>query len=325
MADPVPPPTSQQSYRWPWAIGLLVATLITTTAFGSGFLFWTRTDVVIDLGSVLGEDGELLASIIRVPWLVWSSPDLRRTGLAFSIPLLTILLAHELGHFFACRRHRIPCTLPYFLPAPLLIGTLGAFIRIRGRIPSRRQLFDVGATGPIAGLLALLPFLVYGLAHSTVERVIEVNESLGSAWLLVPGQSLLAKGLIRLFHGPWEPGMILNYHPFALAAWVGLLVTSLNLIPVGQLDGGHILYATSPRWYRRLRPVVLAALGLSGFLWRGWWLWFGVLLVVAWRHPPVLHPIQTLDKRRRTLAVVTFLIYLAAFMPIPLSDLFVLH
>lgn len=306
------------------AIGLFVITFATTTAFGTGFLFWTRTDVVIDLGPILGGPGELLWSVVKVPWLVWTTPELRRTGLSFSIPLLMILLCHELGHFFACRRHRIPCTLPYFLPAPLLIGTLGAFIRIRARIRTRAELFDVGAAGPIAGFLALLPVLVFGIAKSSVERIVEVDQALGSPWLLVPGQSLLAKLLIYLFHGPIEPGMVLNYHPSALAAWVGVLVTSLNLIPVGQLDGGHILYAASPLWYRRLRPIVLAALGLLGFLWAGWWLWFGVLLIVAWRHPPVLEPGRVLDSRRRTLAFLTLILFLAVFMPVPLLDVFVL-
>jgi membrane-associated protease RseP (regulator of RpoE activity) len=153
---------------------------------------------------------------------------------------------------------------------------------------------------------------------------VEVDQALGSPWLLVPGQSLLAKLLIRVLHGPLEPGMVLNYHPSALAAWVGVLVTSLNLIPVGQLDGGHILYAMSPRWYRRLRPIVLTALALLGFLWSGWWLWFGILMIIAWRHPPVLQAAQALDSRRQTLALVTLIIFLVVFMPVPLLDVFVL-
>lgn len=263
-------------------------------------------------------------SIVKIPWMVWTSPELRRTGLAFSIPLLIILLSHELGHFFACRKHRIPCTLPYFLPAPLLIGTLGAFIRIRSRIRTRRELFDVGAAGPIAGFLALLPFLVFGIANSSIDRVVTMEGALGNAILLTPGQSVLAKPVIYLFAGSLEPGMVINYHPCALAAWVGLLVTSLNLIPIGQLDGGHILYAASPVWYRRLRPVVLVSLGLLGFLWAGWWLWFTILLIVAWRHPPVLYPAESLDPRRRVVALLTLAILVLVFMPVPLAELFVL-
>lgn len=324
MAQPVPPLTSRPRYTWVLAIVLFALTFVTTTAFGTGFLFWTRTDVVVDLGPALGGPGDLLMSLVRIPWLVWTTPQLRWTGLSFSIPLLIILLCHELGHFFACRRHRIPCTLPYFIPAPLLIGTLGAFIRIRARIGTRGELFDVGAAGPIAGFLALLPVLVFGIANSSIERIVEVDQALGSPWLLVPGQSLLARSLIHLFHGPMEPGMVLNYHPSALAAWVGILVTSLNLIPVGQLDGGHILYAASPIWYRRLRPLVLAALALLGFLWPGWWLWFLVLLIVAWRHPPVLYPGEALDSRRRIVALVTLVVFLVVFMPVPLFDVFVL-
>ncbi len=251
---------------------------------------------------------------------MWTDPELRRIGLTFSLPLLTILLSHELGHFFACRRHRIPCTPPYFLPAPLLIGTLGAFIRIRARIRTRKELLDVGATGPIAGFLVLLPILVYGIHRSSLVRVLETDPGLSNAWLLVPGQSLLSRGLIRLSHGPWEPGMVLNLHPAALAAWVGLLVTSLNLIPLGQLDGGHILYSVSPRWYRRLRPPILAALALLGFLWPGWWLWFAILSIVAWRHPPVLLPGEPLGQGRTWIALATLALFLLVFMPVPLAD-----
>lgn len=280
--------------------------------------------MVIDLGPVLGSPEDLLLSILKVPWMVWSDPELRHVGLSFSLPLMIILLAHEMGHFLACRRHGIPCTPPYFIPAPLLIGTLGAFIRIRARIRTRRELFDVGAAGPIAGFLTLLPFLIFGITHSTVERVVALDDSLSNAFLLVPGQSLLTRLVLHATAEAAEPGMVVNYHPTALAAWVGLLVTSLNLIPVGQLDGGHILYSTSPAWYRRLRPAVLGFLGLLGFLWAGWWLWFGILLVVAWRHPPVLYPAMPLDAHRRLLALAVLAILAAVFMPVPLSELYVL-
>jgi membrane-associated protease RseP (regulator of RpoE activity) len=306
------------------ALGLFGLTFVTTTSFGTVFLFWIRTDAILAIDSAFGGPREMLLSVIRIPLEVWTRPELRRTGLSFSVPLLTILLAHELGHFFACRRHGIPCTLPYFLPAPILIGTAGAFIRIRARIRTRSQLFDVGAAGPIAGFVVLLPFLVYGLANSPVVRVVVVDETLGGLGLLVPGQSLVTRLLIYLLHGPLDPGMVLNYHPCALAAWVGLLVTSLNLIPVGQLDGGHILYAASPVWYRRLRPVVLASLALLGFLWPGWWLWFGVLLIVAWRHPPVLFPAAGLDPGRRRVGLATLVVFLAVFLPVPLSELSIL-
>ena len=306
------------------AIGLFGLTLVTTTSFGTAFLFWIRTDTILTIGSGLEGPREMFLSVIRIPVEVWTNPELRRTGLSFSVPLLFILLTHELGHFFACRKHKIPCTLPYFLPAPILIGTAGAFIRIRARIRTRSQLFDVGAAGPIAGFVALLPLLVYGLAHSPVVRVVVLDEVPGGLGLLVPGQSVAARFLIYLLHGPLEPGMVLNYHPCALAAWVGLLVTSLNLIPVGQLDGGHILYAASPIWYRRLRPLVLASLALLGFLWPGWWLWFGLLLIVAWRHPPVLYPAAGLGLRRRQVALATLIIFLLVFMPVPLSELTIL-
>ena len=310
-------------------MGLLALTLLTTTAYGCGFFFSTRTDVVTDLvvdpaWLLLGHPVQFFSSLIVIPWAVWTTPHLLKTGLSFSIPLLLILLSHELGHFFACRRHHVHCTLPYFLPAPLLIGTFGAFIRIRSRIRSRRELFDIGASGPIAGFVALLPVLVYGLAGSRYAPIIEIDPELGGNLLLVPGRSAVTQGLLQLFHGSLEPGMAVDYHPAALAAWVGLFVTALNLIPVGQLDGGHILFAASSVWYKRLRPILLVGLAILGFWWPGWWLWFGILLIVARRHPPLVRPAEVLDSPRRIVAVMTLIIFLLVFVPVPLSVVAVL-
>lgn len=308
---------------------LLGLTFLTTTAFGCGFFFSTRTDVVTDLVAdpawlLLGYPAEFFSALISIPWAVWTTPRLLTTGLSFSLPLLVILLSHELGHFFACRRHRVLCTLPYFLPAPLLIGTFGAFIRIRSRIRSRRELFDIGAAGPIAGFIALLPFLVYGLASSSYSPIVEIDPELGGNLLLVPGRSVISGGLLLLMHGPLEPGLAVDYHPAALAAWVGLFVTALNLIPLGQLDGGHILYAVSSVWYRRLRPILLGLLAIMGFWWPGWWLWFGILLLIARRHPPVLIPGERLDSTRRLVAWIALAIFILVFVPVPLSVLAVL-
>lgn len=321
---------SPPEYRWPRAALLLLLTLITTTAFGTGFYYSTRTDVVTNLVAdpawmLLGYPGQFLTAMIDIPVTVWSTPDLLRAGLSFSLPLLLILLSHELGHFFACRRHGVACTLPYFLPAPLLLGTFGAFIRIRSRIGSRAQLFDIGAAGPVAGFLVLLPFLFFGVAQSRYSPILEIDPAIGGNLLLVPGQSPLLFGLMRLFHGEPAAGTAVDYHPFALAAWVGLFVTALNLIPMGQLDGGHILYSLSPRVYRSLRPALLVILVLLGLWWKGWWLWFGLLLLLARRHPPVIRPGERLGRTRRLLAVATLAIFALVFTPVPLSIVTVLN
>ena len=305
--------------------GLFLATLATTTTFGAGFCLSTRTDVVTDLVPAiewifLGQLQQFLALTGYIFRTVWSDGQLLRLGLAFSLPTLAILLSHELGHYIACRRHHLSSTYPYFIPAPLLIGTFGAFIRIRAPIRTRRELFDVGAAGPIAGFLVLLPFLLYGIANSEPVSIVEVDWDLpGSLLLLKPGTSILMAATTYLFHGPLPANSVLNLHPFALAAWVGTFVTSLNLIPVGQLDGGHIFYAAFGRRLRSLSWWLLGLLAVMGFLWPGWWLWSIVLLIMRPRHPPVLDGRLGLDRRRRTLATISLVIFLLTFMPVPLE------
>ena len=153
---------------------------------------------------------------------------------------------------------------------------------------------------------------------------VEIDPHFGGDLLYVPGRTAITWVLMRLFHGPLQAGFAVDLHPFALASWVGLLVTALNLIPAGQLDGGHILYALSPSWYRRVRPVVIVALAFLGWWWRGWWLWLVIVLVLARRHPPVMRPAQTLDPHRRALALLTLIIFLLVFVPVPLSIVAVL-
>jgi membrane-associated protease RseP (regulator of RpoE activity) len=253
--------------------------------------------------------------------LVWSDPALLLLGLSFSIPLLVILLAHELGHYLACRHYRLAATLPYFVPAPFAFGTLGAFIKIRSPLRDKRQLFDVGIAGPIAGFVALLPFLLWGIAHS---RPVQVDELLAGAapGQLVPviGGSLALNGAGWLFHGTLGAGWRMGYHPFAVAAWVGLLATSLNLLPLGQLDGGHILYAALGRAQRMLAPPLWLGLVAVGILfWPGWLLWALVVLVLGLRHPPVIDEDAPLGAGRRALALLALGILLVSFMPVPLG------
>jgi membrane-associated protease RseP (regulator of RpoE activity) len=291
---------------------LFFTSLFTCVTLGGGFLLAARTDVVTDLVPLL-----LPSTVQRV----WTDPELLRWGFAFALPVLAILLAHELGHYLLCRRYRLPATPPYFLPAPIGLGTFGAFIRIRGVIRSKRMLFDVGVAGPIAGFIALLPFLVYGIAHSEPAAVQRIPDSEAVLFLYLPGESLLYSALVRLFHGPLAESVILNPHPFALAAWVGCFATMLNLLPLAQLDGGHLLYAAIGRWQTRIAPVLWAVLLAGGLLWPGWFLWSAIVLGMGLRHPPVLDEAEPLDRRRRWLAAAAAAIFLVCFMPVPISQI----
>jgi len=291
---------------------LFLLTLFSCVTLGGAFLLAARTDIVTDLVPLL-----LPSTVLRV----WTDPELLRWGFAFALPVLAILLAHELGHYILCRRYKLPATPPYFLPAPIGLGTFGAFIRIRGAIRSKRELFDVGVAGPIAGFAALLPVMVYGVARSAPATVSRVPESSAAMVLYLPGKSILYAALARLFHGPLADSVILNPHPFALAAWVGCFATMLNLLPLAQLDGGHLLYAVIGRWQRRLAPVLWAGLLAAGFLWPGWFLWCAIVLLIGLRHPPVLDEAEPLDRRRKWLAAAAVAIFLLCFMPVPISQI----
>lgn len=319
---PIPPRRPPDRPRWGLALALLATTFVTTTLLGAVWILWAHpTD-----------------SVAVDPWLspntflwIWRQPEVLRLGLSFSLPALFILLCHEMGHYLACRRYGLPATLPYFLPLPLGIGTLGAFIRIRAAIADRRQLFDVGVAGPIAGFVALLPFLVLGVARSEVVAVTPLSEAELAAWppgtpislLLQTGHCLALDLTTRFFHGPLPAGTVLHLHPFALAAWFGLLVTAMNLLPLAQLDGGHVLYAAAGRWQRTLAPFLWLALVGAGFFWPGWWLWCLIVLVMGLRHPPVRDETTPLDAGRLALAWVALAILVLSFMPAPVEQLFV--
>ncbi len=279
---------------------LFILTFFSTTTLGSLML----TEVGIDLVMLTPQN------ILRV----WTDPTLLRIGLEFSLAALTILLAHEMGHYIACRRYGLPCTLPYFLPAPFNFGTFGAFIRIKSPIRSKQELFDVGIAGPIAGFVALIPFLLYGIANS---QIAPATTTPGEN--LVLGPCLAIDLAIRLFHGPVPDGKVLNLHPLALAAWLGLLATSINLLPLGQLDGGHVLYAATGRLQRRLALPLWIALGLMGFLWLGWALWCVIILVIGLYHPAVWDETTPLDPFRRKVAWIALVLLVLSFMPAPLS------
>ena len=249
--------------------------------------------------------------------LAYRNPGALLAGLPFALTLLGILLAHELGHYFACRHHHIHSSYPFFIPAPTLIGTFGAFILIRSPIRSMRALFDVGASGPLVGFLVALPALSYGVVHA---KVIPALASANNADLVF-GVPLI----LRLATAVWQPNAHasdLLLHPVGRAAWVGLFATALNLLPVGQLDGGHIVRSVSPvlhRWISIALPLVLVPLGY--FQWQGWWIWALILFGLQFvRMAPIYDP-TPLDPNRRFAAVIAFAVFILCFMPYPIERL----
>lgn len=310
IADPAPAPRQPDPHRPRWirAVCLLILTFLFTTTIGA---LWHESDF-LSVDETLWASPESFAR-------VWTSAELLRAGLAYSIPLLIILLCHELGHYLACRHYRLPATLPYFLPAPVGLGTFGAFIRIKAPIRRKKVLFDVGVAGPLAGFVALLPFFFYGIAHSRVEPIAggEAGEP-----VIVLGVNLATWGAVHFIHGAEALNTGLQLHPSALAAWVGLLATALNLIPIAQLDGGHIFYAAAGRWQHRLAWPVWLLLVAAGTFWFVWWLWCLFLLVLGLRHPPVVDEAEPLDPIRKLLALAALLIFIVSFMPAPVGVAF---
>jgi len=245
-------------------------------------------------------------------------PALLVRGLPFAATLLTILLVHESGHYIMCLRHRVKASLPYFLPAPPQIfplGTFGAFIRIRSRFPDRRALFDIGAAGPWAGFVVALAATAFGLARSTVLP------SPPDGHALELGDSLLTAFLTRLvLHA--DPATVM-LHPVAFAGWFGLFVTSINLLPAGQLDGGHVLYAALGRRPRLIPALLLASLVWLGFrAWTGWLVW-AVIITVLLRlgHPPTENDLRPLGLWRRLASLATLALFVLTFVAEPLRIL----
>ena len=235
-------------------------------------------------------------------------------GLPYAVSLLAILLAHEMGHYLACRRYRIAASLPYFLPGPPILGTFGAFIRIRSRIPSRNALFDVGIAGPLAGFVVAIPFLLYGMSAS---RIVPAAQAPTSDLSL--GFPLLFYLAVPAFFPHLGEGSVLMLSPYLGAAWVGMLATSLNLLPAGQLDGGHLCYAISRTFHARMSRLTVIAVILLGALHPAWLLWAVALYLLGDRHPPLLDDATPLSGGRRMLAVVAAVILLLSFMPVPLE------
>jgi membrane-associated protease RseP (regulator of RpoE activity) len=292
---------------------LLAASVVTTTANGARFM-----QNFLDGMPPVVRDSDLW------PWgWLADHPDMYVTGWAFSAALLGILLIHEFGHYFACRWHKIRATLPWVLPAPTLSGTAGAIIQLRSRIPSRNALMDVGVYGPLAGYVASALAVAVGFVLS-----FSAPANAPAAIVRFGGEPLT----IRLLHAllvQWDPTIPsfarIAPHPVLVAGWIGLFITSLNLIPGGQLDGGHILYAISPRLHRTFTNVLPFVLFLAGAVyWVGWILWGIFLMIPAMRHPNV--PLEPkLNRGRLVLGIVGIAIFLLTFTPTPFYDNSLMH
>lgn len=255
----------------------------------------------------------ILAGALQVGVNPLKNPELIFKGIPFSFALMGILLAHELGHYLMSRKHGLDVTLPYFIPAPSFIGTFGAFIKMRSPVRDRRMLLDVGAAGPLVGVVVSIPFLILGLRLSEVKMVQEqVGTTLGSSLLL----SLVS----WLVVGPLPEGHDILIHPIGFAGWIGLLVTSLNLLPIGQLDGGHVAYALLGEKQNKIsKYVFLSLLGLGVIGWQGWLFWGLLLYIMGFRHPPPLDSWVTLDWKRKVIGWLTLVLFILTFIPVPFS------
>ncbi len=249
-------------------------------------------------------------------------PALFLRGLWYSGTILAILGCHELGHYFACRYYDVDASLPFFIPVPFfLTGTMGAFIRIREPIPSKKMLFDIGIAGPIAGFVIAVPALFIGLAMSHVVRL-----PTSSSGILELGEPLLFKFASWLLWGSQPDGYSLNMHPMAFAAWFGMLATALNLFPIGQLDGGHVSYSVlGPRYSTYVTFAMLCvAVGLAFFA-ASWIVWTGmiVLMLVLFgpRHPRVFDEETPLDVTRLWLAAFAVVMFVLCFTPAPIRPM----
>ncbi len=233
-------------------------------------------------------------------------------GLPFSLTLLTILMAHEMGHYLTCRYYRINASLPYFLPAPSLIGTLGAFIRIRSAIYYKKHLFDVGIAGPIAGFVFVIPFLAIGLAFS---KVIPGIGAQGDLVFSTPGILRLLEMLVF----PGVPASDIYLHPIARGAWVGIFATALNLLPIGQLDGGHILYAFIGDRHRLLSKIFVAMLVPMGYFSASWLFWAVLLFFFGLKHPRIYDSAE-MGRGRTKLGWLALAMFLVCFSLAPISS-----
>lgn len=296
----VPAPARKFRHRWWLHVVLFLVTLLFTTAVGG-----------VHYLSFISEFGR---EDVAFTW------GLAVDGLWYSLTLLAILGAHEFGHYYFCRRYDIDASLPYFIPAPIpLTGTLGAVIKIREPFPNRTILFDIGVGGPIAGFVVLVPALFWGM---TMSEVVPVPTGDSVFYL---GEPLLFRAVAWLNFGTIGEAMTINIHPMVFAAWFGMLATALNLLPFGQLDGGHITYATLRRWST---PISLATVGTAIFMTYNSASWMfmtlmmlAMLVLLGPRHPRVIWEDDPLPHSRHVVAVIALVIFILCFTPVPIDTL----
>lgn len=268
-------------------------------------VMFLATAVSVLLAGARQSTGNLLADLL--------------SGWPFAVGLLGVLLTHEFGHYFAARAHGVAATLPYFIPMPFsILGTFGAVIQIRSPMRDRKALLDIGAAGPLAGLVVALPVLLLGLYLSPVEPAGSCPPEMVC---YLEGNSLLYAGTKLLVFGRFLPsgGEDVWLHPLASAGWAGLLVTAFNLLPIGTLDGGHIAYALLGKRARHLYlPLLLVVAGL-GFVWNGWWLWAMMIFFFGRARAQPLDDTTALDGRRKLIAVIACLVFVLTFTPVPIT------
>jgi len=247
----------------------------------------------------------------------WETPEKIYLGLPFSLTLLLILAAHEFSHYIMSRRHNVSATLPYFIPAPTIIGTFGAVIKMKPPIYDRRSLIDIGASGPIAGFIVAIIAVIIGLNYSKVMPITALhNHQLNIAF----GPSILFYFLAKIMLHIDASNYLIDLHPIAAAGWVGLLVTSLNLLPIGQLDGGHITYALFGEKHGIISKGMLPVLVVLGILyWEGWLIWAVLMIFLGYKHPPVVYPHIQLDRNRKLIGWLALLIFILTFTPTPVK------
>ncbi len=324
MSEAIEPAAESELARWRLPLVLIALTFLST--------MWVGAGMALDEDLQLAGYGDLVAHFV-------AHPDRFLAGWTFSVPLMAILFAHEMGHYIAGKIHRVDISPPYFIPVPFfLLGTMGAVIRMRGAIKTRNALLDIGAAGPLAGMVVAIPVLIWGLATSDV-RPIPTDEA---ASYFVEGRNLLYLGLLYLLKGEIPAGSDIWLNPTAMAGWAGLLVTQINLIPVGQLDGGHVAYALFgpkqdgyARIVHRSLPVIGVAVSLAyvlpkylagaplgslgGEMMAGaHWLFWALLLSLMARYAGSEHPptgAEPLSAGRKAVAILTLVLFVLLFMP----------
>lgn len=324
----VPRPTARQ-----WALHalLFLITGITTTISGIAWLAGSDTEPAS--GSP-PETGGLVGSLLLIPWyylrgvgsLVWQAlthPALLAPGVEFSASLLAILTAHEFGHYLFCRYYGVDATLPFFIPQPPLLfpGTFGAFIKMKSPVPSRRALFDIGLAGPLAGFIVIIPLALGGVL--TLHHVPLIAGEAGGGGTITFNDPLLFRLIARAFKIDLDNSLA---NSFYLAAWVGALVTALNLMPVGQLDGGHGTFAVFGRlahhWIGRVAFVTMAVVSVLGWFWHGspsgflFTVLLAVMLSVRHPQPEQMEPLGTM---RIAIGIITLIVFALCFLPFPIT------